>query len=248
MYEKFLSVLKANNLNLINWNSLESIHSNSKVSVECLNCLAVFKEKIGYLMKFLGCPSCGKGRLTAEQVYKKFQDRGIFLDTTTYVNTSTKAYWECSYGHRWLATPKSIHMGRGCPNCAGNQKHDYKAIKTEVESEGFKLLSNEYVNARTPLTIECRNGHIIYMAFQNFKRGSRCKMCNSDKRKHGIEKMKKLADERGGQCLSEHYVDSKTKLKWMCKQGHVFESRPTDVLKGKWCPVDAGLTKGGQIT
>ena len=36
----------------------------------------------------------------------------------------------------------------------------------------------------------------------------------------GIEKMREAARERGGECLSDDYVNANTKLKWRCAEGH----------------------------
>lgn len=54
-----------------------------------------------------------------------------------------------------------------------------------------------------------------------------------------IKDMKKAAEFRGGQCLSESMVkgDLYTKLKWKCAFGHEFEASPALVLLGgHWCP------------
>ena len=52
-----------------------------------------------------------------------------------------------------------------------------------------------------------------------------------------LEDLKEAARFRGGECLSERFVDMKTKLKWKCAFGHRFEGSPTLILKGgHWCP------------
>jgi len=38
-------------------------------------------------------------------------------------------------------------------------------------------------------------------------------------------------------CLSDDYIDSKTKLRWECKQGHQWEAVPSSIKSGRWCPV-----------
>ena len=32
-----------------------------------------------------------------------------------------KYWWVCSYGHEWLASPKTRHAGEGCPYCSHNK-------------------------------------------------------------------------------------------------------------------------------
>jgi hypothetical protein len=45
-----------------------------------------------------------------------------------------------------------------------------------------------------------------------------------------IEAMKRLAENNSGKCLSDAYVNTRTKLKWQCEFGHVWEARQ-DVIK-----------------
>ena len=49
--------------------------------------------------------------------------------------------------------------------------------------------------------------------------------------------MQELAKAKGGKCLSKRYVNSNTKLKWKCKEGHVWETIPKVIIRGGWCPM-----------
>ncbi|MBW6461625.1 MAG: zinc-ribbon domain-containing protein [DPANN group archaeon] len=51
-----------------------------------------------------------------------------------------------------------------------------------------------------------------------------------------IKDMQKLAGLKGGRCSSEEYISSRIKLKWRCKNGHVWETTPKDIKRGSWCP------------
>jgi hypothetical protein len=59
-----------------------------------------------------------------------------------------------------------------------------------------------------------------------------------------IEKMREIALSRNGKCLSDKYNDSKTKLKWECHKGHIWEATPSDIKQGHWCPVCGNKQKG----
>jgi hypothetical protein len=58
-------------------------------------------------------------------------------------------------------------------------------------------------------------------------------------RKLTIEDMQALAKKRGGECLSTVYVNSATKLRWRCAEGHEWEATPRTMKlrlkKGCWC-------------
>lgn len=48
--------------------------------------------------------------------------------------------------------------------------------------------------------------------------------------------MKKHAKEKGGECLSDRFIDNKTHLKWKCSNNHIWMSTPECVVKKKqWC-------------
>lgn len=51
-----------------------------------------------------------------------------------------------------------------------------------------------------------------------------------------IKDMQKLAESRGGQCLSTEFSDIKAKLRWKCAFGHEWEATPMLLKAGHWCP------------
>lgn len=55
--------------------------------------------------------------------------------------------------------------------------------------------------------------------------------------------MQNLALEKHGRCLSDVYVNTKTKLTWECSKGHQWESVPGSIMQGCWCPKCAGQAK-----
>ena len=61
--------------------------------------------------------------------------------------------------------------------------------------------------------------------------------------KLSIIDMHKLAESNNGKCLSNQYINNRIKLKWICKEGHEFLSKPNDIQRGHWCPYCAGLNK-----
>ncbi len=60
-----------------------------------------------------------------------------------------------------------------------------------------------------------------------------------------LEEMQQIAVERGGKCLSDSYVNGKTKLLWECAEGHQWETKPNDVKnQGSWCPKCSAKRRG----
>jgi hypothetical protein len=61
-------------------------------------------------------------------------------------------------------------------------------------------------------------------------------------RKHTIKDMQIIAFKHKGLCLSDKYINLRTKLHWSCKLGHKWDAIPHHINRGHWCPVCAGIT------
>ena len=78
------------------------------------------------------------------------------------------------------------------------------------------------------------------MTPSKIKQGQWCPKCSMKKRgdlyRDTIENMKKIAQERGGKCLSKAYDTAHTKLSWKCSRGHKWEATPSNIKRDRWCP------------
>jgi hypothetical protein len=52
-----------------------------------------------------------------------------------------------------------------------------------------------------------------------------------------------IAKARGGQCISNYYVNSTICLRWRCAMGHIWNAAPASIRKGSWCPDCAGVRR-----
>ena len=168
--------------------------------------------------------------------------------STHYTNTTTKLLWECAEGHQWETTPKQVRRGRWCPVCARQraarkQRASLEDMRAVATQRGGQCLSTEYVNTKTPLSWQCANGHRWKATPKAVLRGDWCPICAKHTRRDGqtltLDDMHAIARKRGGTCLSEHYVNNQTPLRWQCKYGHIWEATPSNVKRGTWCPVCA---------
>lgn len=89
-----------------------------------------------------------------------------------------------------------------------------------------------YINSRTPLKWRCRLGHRWRAMPTNVSKGSWCPRC-AHRQRLTIGEMRALAVHRGGQCISDRYVNNETKLLWRCA---AWEAAPQWVRRGAWCP------------
>jgi len=116
-----------------------------------------------------------------------------------------------------------------------SKKLTIEEMKIIAEGRDGKCLSNKYINNITKLLWECKFGHQWEATPGNIKRGRWCLKC-SGKKKLTIKEMQEIAESRGGKCLSEKYVNWKTKLLWECKCEYQWEAIPNNIKRGTWCP------------
>lgn len=161
-----------------------------------------------------------------------------------YTNARTHLEWACAEGHRWWTTPKRVKAGTWCPACARKRRRvPLGEIQAAAEAMGGRCLSQEYVNATTPLQFECAAGHRWWAWPRNVRKGHWCQLCQFDRMRATIGQMRALAASRGGRCLSDVYVSTRHPLQWECWLGHVWSSKPGVVCQGKWCPLCANLNR-----
>jgi len=104
-------------------------------------------------------------------------------------------------------------------------------------------LSKEYWDSKTKLAWRCSKGHTWDASPAHIKAGSWCGACGRASQKYTIEEMKKLAGKHGFKCLSDSYINSRTKLKWKCAKGHIWMSSASSILQGHYCPHCSGKAK-----
>ena len=124
----------------------------------------------------------------------------------------------------------------------------FNDFKSKVLNKEGKIIDGEYENCYSEFTIECNRGHRWIIPAANIRHGSWCAKCailDGNSRcsgsKDGLEKSKNIAIERNGECISEEYISTTSKLKWRCHNGHVWDACYNDVNKGSWCPICGGL-------
>ena len=177
-------------------------------------------------------------KINMMQQYAK--QRGGKCLSTHYIDAHTKLLWECKNGHRWWGKPNTIQQGNWCRQCS-KKIWTIKDLMALANAHGGKCLSTNYKGTDGYYEWECARGHrwkgiahnIIYA-------DAWCRKCKGQE-KRTIDEMRNVAASRGGWCLSDTYVNNKTKLKWKCNKGHTWMAAPNSVLRGSWCPKCWGI-------
>jgi len=120
------------------------------------------------------------------------------------------------------------------------KRHICDDLRALALSRGGSLHSDFYLDANTKLSWRCRFGHEWRATPASVRRGSWCCICGDKqaarKRAHTIEKMKALAMNKGGVCLSDSYSNVKSRLRWRCAENHEWETQASVILGGHWFP------------
>jgi hypothetical protein len=146
--------------------------------------------------------------------------------------------WKCHKGHIWNSPLHKIkNSGSWCPYCGGSSmKLTLEDAKQIALSRHGECLSTEYKNIGELLTWRCQSNHQWQNTLNHIKnRGQWCPFCIG--RYQSIEDMRKLAQIKNGDCFSNQYYDSQTKLEWICENKHRWEAIPNSIQQGTWCPL-----------
>ena len=218
----------------IGYKLLNSEYKNNLTKLDVI-CNKGHQYKVSYnsIQQGNHCPCC---RIESTYNYVKNYIEsvdGYELLSDKYLNTETPLEIRCPNGHISKPTFGNFKSGHRCKYCSGNVKLDIVSVKNLIESEGYKLLSNEYVNARSKLCIQCPKDHIYktrYYQWYNLKQ--RCPYCAGNV-KLSYEYIKKEVEDVGYKLISEKYINNNSCLVVQCDYDHVFSTNFNRFKQGK---------------
>jgi len=117
----------------------------------------------------------------------------------------------------------------------GNRKHTIESVSKYFKDQGCELLATEYINNRTKMKYFCECKNESKITFANFKNGIRCMICRNKLLRHDFNSVKNFFKEQGCKLLETEYINSKTKMKYICKCGNESEIRFNDLKNGVRC-------------
>lgn len=235
--------------------SNDYVNAHSTITLQCPKG-HVYNGKYSKFQSGRRCPICSsisKSKIQSlkyEDVKLYIESFGYKLISNSYVNNNQRLLIECDKGHQYYVKFSNFRSGKRCPECANNIKREkrllqYDYVKNYIESiDGYVLLSDSYINAKSDLKIQCDKGHIFLMSFSEFKSGHRCPDCskervaNSKRLSYSYVK-KQIESEIGYILLSTNYINCNQKLLIKCPEGHIFEKTYDKFRSGQRCPICA---------
>jgi hypothetical protein len=220
----------------------------------------VWSSRWSHIMRGSWCPHCsGRKRGSIEYMNELAERNGGHCISKTYKNSHTHLDWECDKEHRWKAKPNNIQQGQWCPTCrrvqlADKQRTPYAVIASHAVSQRGRLISRTYTHNKEKLEWECDKGHRWKSSVNSvINQGTWCPTCAGEKisasklSPTGLDDLKRIANERGGELLSKSYKGTARKYRWRCKNGHEWDAVANNIKVGRWCP-ECGGGLGERIT
>lgn len=224
---------------------LSNEYENSKTDLlwEC-NEGHVFKANLIHVKRGQWCPICGKKkagfskRVTMKDIQALAKSHNGKCLSQSY-DPSQKLEWQCHKGHTWKADYHNVKSGSWCPICghmrSGRKKLTIEQMQEIAEKNEGKCLSETYTNSNNKLLWQCKEGHKWEALPLSVKKGSWCPICGGNT-PLTLEQAQNLAIQRGGLCLSDHFIGTNKKLLWQCSEGHKWYATYGNVSFGRWCP------------
>lgn len=189
--------------------------------------------------------------LTNEEFLKRLQKvHPGYTALEKYQKANIKIAIRCDKGHVFKVLPSSlISQGVGCKKCSYLEKSKAKTwsnekflSKLQKAHPGYIALE-KYQGATIKLKFKCDKGHVFQATPSALlNNGNKCSICsNIQRRQHqrltNDEFVEKLRIKHPGYVALEKYVDTKTKIKVKCNQGHIFKITPNNLFNKKiGCP------------
>jgi hypothetical protein len=189
------------------------------------------------------CTMCEHGRRVERAAQKKARVlrrlqtkvkwRGGEIVPPGYSNYHTPVPLRCARGHAWAPLVKGVLDGGWCPICVEEDLLD--DLRALAERRGGECLALSCRSGYERLAWRCVQGHRFVKSGNSVKAGKWCGKCRGTL-KGDIDQMRRMARERGGECLSQRYLGVASKLRWRCREGHEWSAVPGSVIHGTWCP------------
>ena len=185
------------------------------------------------------CPKCsGHEKHSIETFQEIAAKKGGKLISTLYKNIDSNMEWECSLGHRWMATGNNVKLkNTWCSKCSGTEKIGIEKLREIAIKNGGKLLSEKYLSRTQKYKWQCKEGHVWHSSASNvYYSGNWCPTCFGNK-KLSLTDLQNVAISRKGELLSDSYTNIDSIYEWKCSRGHIWKASGDKVKnQNTWCP------------
>ena len=241
----YISLVNKIHNHIYDYSLVEYTTASNKIKIICKK-HGLFTQTPNSHLSGSGCPKCGK-ELFKETVRNKF-DIKLFVDIhgdkydyslVKYKTNSTPVKIICKDHGVFEQRPDKHKMGRGCNKCGGSNKlknEDFINICKKIHGDKYDYSLVKYVNNKTKVKIICNDHGVFEQSPSNHDKAG-CPKCGGTGKitqKDFIEKAKSVHGDRYDYSLTD-YINSKIKIKIICKEHGIFEQWPGHLLNGVGC-------------
>lgn len=191
-----------------------------------------------------------KRRPTKEELKTKFRLRFLMnlanlyenniILVSEYRNNRDKHIFKCKiHDYEFESRPTSVLSGHSCPKCKGRNK--IKSIQEHIEYLRLEKNIELIGNPRTifdRVTFRCLIDNHTWESCISSLRDRGCAKCKGLSKLTNEEFISRVKDKNLGIKPIDKYINTKTKIRFICDHGHIFESTPNTVLSaGRGCPI-----------
>lgn len=163
--------------------------------------------------------------------------KGWILVTKIYGGSKTKVEFMCEKGHLFSLTANHINRNK-CSVCSGLSPI---AAATKfyniIAEKGGYVTPNAYITSHDRVELTCEYGHKWNTTPAMINHGSWCPECANLSPEAAARKFYEIIAKRGAIPL-DPYINSKTRVRIKCEQGHLWITRPDNINSDiHWCPI-----------
>ncbi|NMC08526.1 MAG: hypothetical protein GYA24_25175 [Candidatus Lokiarchaeota archaeon] len=110
-------------------------------------------------------------------------------------------------------------------------------VSAYAAMHGGSVMSRAMISGGDQIEWCCAAGHRwMARAYDVLFHETWCPTCAVARNRHTIDDMRRIAASRGGECVSDAYVNSRSLLTWRCSAGHAWQANAHNIASGTWCP------------
>jgi hypothetical protein len=129
--------------------------------------------------------------------------------STHYTGVHVSYLWQCAQGHQWRSYASGVQQGRWCRRCSKLAWHTLDWLLSLAIRNGGNCLATVYLGSNISYIWRCALGHEWNAPATRINQGHWCAKCAGITRRD-LMQLQRLAESRGGSCLSNTYVNNHT--------------------------------------
>lgn len=185
---------------------------------------------------------------------------GVTCLDQTWSGAIHRYRFTCGSGHEWVRRGGDQIRNPRCPLCvlsetsmARRKLSNLQRLHEAARARGGLCLSHQYVGVADRFTFRCASGHEWETQAYTVLSGGWCKLCSHDAMRsgnllpEGLNRLRRLARDKGGECLSGEYLGSKVPYRFRCAEGHEWERLGSTLMLGHWCGTCRGDARRRQL-